>query len=62
MPRGLGDIVHFMPHWREDETCYASLTLRSDEQVTGCGHVRHHALLSDWHGEGSDDRPSPNWR
>jgi hypothetical protein len=24
-----------MPHWREAEACYASLTLRSGEQVTG---------------------------
>jgi hypothetical protein len=29
------DIVHGMPHWREGEACYATLTSRSGEQVTG---------------------------
>jgi hypothetical protein len=58
-----GDIVHLMPHWREGEACYASLTLRSGEQVTGLVDTSDiDALLSDWHGEGGDDRPSPDRR
>ena len=53
-----GDIVHVMPHWREGEACYASLTLRSGEQVTGLVVTADiDALLSDWHGEGSDEPP-----
>ena len=53
-----GDIVRVMPHWREGEACYASLTLRSGEQVTGLVVTADiDALLSDWHGEGSDEPP-----
>jgi hypothetical protein len=55
---GPGDIAHVMPHWREGEACYASLTLRSGEQVTGLVATADiDALLSGWHGEGSDEPP-----
>jgi hypothetical protein len=49
-----GDIVHVMLHLREGETAYATLTLRSGEQVTGLVVAADiDAMLSDWHGEGS---------
>ena len=31
----LADIANVMPHWCEGETCYATLSLRSGEKVTG---------------------------
>ena len=63
------DIVHVMPHWREGEACYATLTSRTGEQVTGLVVTAEiDALLLDWHGEGSNEppllaaRPSPTRR
>jgi hypothetical protein len=53
-----GDIVQVMPHWREGEAAYATLTVRWGEQVTGLvATVDIDALLSDRHGEGSDEPP-----
>ena len=51
-------LAHVMPYWREGAACYASLPLRLAEQVTGpVATVDIDALLSDWHGKGSDEPP-----